>query len=54
MFHQTGNKAVRRLTQPQRIRFIIKGVFPILEQAHIDMHTRTVDAMDGLWHKGGV
>ena len=33
---------------------VVEGIFPALEQGHVSVHPRAIDAEDGLGHKGGV
>ena len=54
MEHQARNEAIGGLAQAPGIGFIIKCILAVFKQAHVDMHTAAVDAMDGLGHKRGM
>ena len=54
MGQDAGDERVRHLGQPLLPIGIIEGVLAVPEQGHVGVHTRAVDAEDGLGHKCGV
>ena len=54
MGQQAGDEGVGLLGQAPLVAGIIECVLSITEQGHIGVHSRAVDAEDGLRHKGGV
>ena len=51
---QTGDEGICLFRQALWVIRVVEGIFPALEQGHVSVHPRAIDAEDGLGHKGGV